>query len=197
MTKKTTKKPDTTSKKRQNKPDTEKKKVTRNEEKAVTEQTDEVITEEPEVKEKSNEEIIKELQDKYIRLSAEFDNYRKRTLKEKIDLTKLAGEEILLKLLPVMDDFDRASQTIDEVTDCSAMKEGVDLIHNKFRDFLNSSGIKEINALNQKFDTNLHEAITKIPAPSRKLKGKIVDVIEKGYYLHDKVIRYSKVVIGE
>ena len=197
MTKKTTKKPDTTSKKRQNKPDTEKKKVTRNEEKAVTEQTDEVITEEPEVKEKSNEEIIKELQDKYIMLSAEFDNYRKRTLKEKIDLTKLAGEEILLKLLPVMDDFDRASQTIDEVTDCSAMKEGVDLIHNKFRDFLNSSGIKEINALNQKFDTNLHEAITKIPAPSRKLKGKIVDVIEKGYYLHDKVIRYSKVVIGE
>jgi len=197
MTKKTTKKPDTTSKRGQNKPDTEKKKITRKEEKAVTEQTDEVTTEEPEEKGKSNKEIIKELQDKYIRLSAEFDNYRKRTLKEKMDLTKLAGEEILFKLLPVMDDFDRASQTMDEITDCSAMKEGVDIIHNKFRDFLTSSGIKEINALNQKFDTDLHEAITKIPAPSKKLKGKIVDVIEKGYYLHDKVIRYSKVIIGE
>jgi molecular chaperone GrpE len=150
-----------------------------------------------EEKEKSSEEIIKELQDKYLRLSADFDNYRKRTLKEKMELIKLAGEEILLKLLPVMDDFDRAVQTMDETTDCKAMKEGIDLIHYKFKDFLSSNGIKEISAINEEFNTDLHEAVTQVPAPSKKMKGKVVDVIEKGYFLHDKVIRYSKVVIGE
>lgn len=148
-------------------------------------------------KEKSNELKIKELQDKYLRLSAEFDNYRKRTLREKIELTTLANEEILIKLLPVMDDFDRAIQSMNETTDCIAMKKGVDLIYGKFKEFIQSNGVNEIDALHKSFDIDYHEAISKIPAPDKKLKGKIVDVVEKGYFLNDKVIRYSKVVIGE
>jgi len=148
-------------------------------------------------KEKSNELKIKELQDKYLRLSAEFDNYRKRTLREKIELTTLANEEILIKLLPVLDDFDRALQSMNEPTDCIAMKEGIDLIYGKFKEFIQSNGVKEIDALHKSFDIDYHEAISKIPAPDKKLKGKIVDVVEKGYFLNDKVIRYSKVVIGE
>lgn len=148
-------------------------------------------------KEKSNELKIKELQDKYLRLSAEFDNYRKRTLREKIELTKLANEEILIKLLPVMDDFDRAIQSMNETTDCIAMKEGIDLIYGKFKEFIQSNGVKEIDALYKIFNIDFHEAISKIPAPEKKLKGKIIDVVEKGYFLNDKVIRYSKVVIGE
>lgn len=150
-----------------------------------------------EKKAKSNELKIKELQDKYLRLSAEFDNYRKRTLREKIELTKLANEEILIKLLPVMDDFDRAKQSMNETTDCIAMKEGIDLIYGKFKEFIQSNGVKEIDTLNKNFNIDYHEAISKIPAPEKKLKGKIVDVVEKGYFLNDKVIRYSKVVIGE
>lgn len=198
MTKKTSKKPESDNlKKGQKNTNSDKPGVIQEEEMPVAEKPEEVQAEGPEEKEKSNEEIIKELQEKYIRLSADFDNYRKRTLREKMELIKLAGEEILLKLLPVIDDFDRALQTMNEVTDCNAMKEGIDLIHNKFKEFFTSSGVKEINALNQKFDTDLHEAITKIPTPSKKMRGKIVDVIEKGYFLHDKVIRYSKVIIGE
>ena len=148
-------------------------------------------------KEKSNELKIKELQDKYLRLSAEFDNYRKRTLREKIELITLADEEILIKLLPVMDDFDRAIQSMNETTDCIVMKEGFDLIYGKFKEFIQSNGVKEIDALHKSFDIDYHEAISKIPAPNKKLKGKIVNVVEKGYFLNDKVIRYSKVVIGE
>ncbi len=148
-------------------------------------------------KNQSIEEKLAESQDKYLRLSAEFDNYRKRTLKEKMDLTKSAGESIMNNLLPVMDDFERALQVMEKAEDCNAMKEGIDLIYSKFSEFLKVNGIKEIDAIKEKFDTDLHEAITKIPAPEKKLKGKVVDVIQKGYYLNDKVIRYSKVVIGE
>lgn len=140
---------------------------------------------------------VNELNDKYLRLSAEFDNYRKRTAKEKMDLIKTAGEDIFLSMLPVIDDMERALQTIDEAQDIKAVKEGVDLIYNKFKEFLKSKGVKEIEARNAEFDTDLHEAITKIPAPDKKLKGKVVDVVEKGYFLHDKVIRFPKVVIGE
>lgn len=199
MTKKTSKKPESNSlKKDEKKTKKDLPEEVQEKEVSVTEEPEEVSEEEElEEKEKSSEEIIQELQDKYIRLSADFDNYRKRTLKEKMDLIKLAGEDILLKLLPVMDDFDRALQTMNEATDCKAMKDGVDLIHNKFKEFLSSNGIKEINAMNDEFNTDLHEAVTKVPAPSKKMKGKIVDVVEKGYFLHDKVIRYSKVVIGE
>ncbi len=198
MTKKASKKPEGNSvKKSQKKTEKDLPEEVQEKEVTVAEDAEEPPEKELEEKEKTSEEVIQELQDKYVRLSAEFDNYRKRTLKEKMDLIKLANEDILLKLLPVMDDFERALQTMNEATDCKAMKEGVDLIHNKFTEFLSSNGIKEISAMNKEFDTDLHEAVTKVPAPSKKMKGKVVDVIEKGYFLHDKVIRYSKVVIGE
>ena len=145
----------------------------------------------------SLEEKLAETQDKYIRLSAEFDNYRKRTLKEKMELTKTAGESLLTNILPVMDDFERALQVMESATDCKSMKDGIDLIYSKFQEFLKVNGVKEIKALNQVFNSDIHEALTKIPAPDKKRKGKVVDVIQKGYYLNDKIIRYSKVVIGE
>lgn len=145
-------------------------------------------------------EIKKELQeskDRYLRLSAEFDNFRKRTLKEKMEMRNIAGEEIYVKILPVLDDLDRAMKAIQESTDVEAVKEGMQLIYDKFQAYLNQQGVKEIKTMHAEFDTDLHEAITKIPADNKKLKGKVVDIIEKGYYLNDKVIRYSKVVIGE
>lgn len=147
--------------------------------------------------EKTNAEKLSEMNDKYLRLAAEYDNYRKRTLKEKMDLTKSAGEDILVNILPVMDDFERGLDSIDKAKDIKAVKEGVQLIYNKFSEFLKQRGIKEIEAKEKDFDTDMHEAITKIPAPTEELKGKVVDVIEKGYYLNEKVIRFSKVVIGE
>jgi len=138
-----------------------------------------------------------EFQNKYIRLSADFDNYRKRTLKEKIDLIKSANAEILLNLLPVMDDFERALKSMEDTKGCKEIKDGIDLIYNKFGEFLKSSGVKEIDAMHKKFDTDIHEAVTKIPAPSKRLKGKVLDVIQKGYYLNEKIIRYPKVIIGD
>jgi len=142
-------------------------------------------------------EKLAEMQDKYLRLSAEFDNYRKRTLREKIELSKYAAEDLILKLLPVMDDFERALTHMDNATDCNSMKEGIALIHNKFTDFLKQNGIKEIDALNCNFDVDLHDAVAKTPVDENDRKGRIVDVVLKGYYLDDKVIRHSKVVIGE
>ncbi len=139
----------------------------------------------------------KELSDKYLRLSAEFDNYRKRTLKERIELIKTAGESVMLSVLPVIDDFERAMNSIEQGMDFEATKEGILLIYNKFKEFNKQNGISEIQAAGEVFDTDLHEALTKIPAPSEALKGKIVDVIQKGYYLNDKVIRFAKVVVGE
>ncbi len=138
-----------------------------------------------------------ELNDRYLRLSAEFDNYRKRTLKEKTDLLKTAGQDIILRILPVMDDFERALQSMESLDENDAAKKGIRLIYNKLKETLTQLGLKEIEAREQEFDTDLHEAVTKIPAPDAKLKGKVVDVIEKGYYLNDKVLRFSKVIIGE
>lgn len=146
---------------------------------------------------KSAQEEIEELNDKYLRLAAEYDNYRRRTLKEKMELAKSAGEDILINILPVMDDFERGLASIDKAKEVDAIKEGVLLIYNKFKEFLKQRGVKEIEAKEKEFDTDLHEAVTKIPAPSEELKGKVVDVIEKGYLLNEKVIRYAKVVIGE
>lgn len=143
------------------------------------------------------EERLNESENKYLRLAAEFDNYRKRTLREKAELTKLAGESILGGLLPVIDDFDRAVESINNTRETDAIKKGVEIIHVKFRDFLKQKGVKEIQAMGNEFNTDLHEAVTKIPVTSKKDKGKIVDVIEKGYLLHDKVLRYAKVVVGE
>lgn len=147
--------------------------------------------------EKTDAEKLSDMNDKYLRLAAEYDNYRKRTLKERMELTKTAGEDILVNILPIIDDFERGLDHMDEAKDVDAVKEGVQLIYNKFKEFINQRGVIEIDAKEKDFDTDLHEAITKIPAPTEELKGKVVDVIEKGYQLGEKVIRFSKVVIGE
>lgn len=138
-----------------------------------------------------------DLNDKNLRLMAEFDNYRKRTLKEKADLIKHAGDRIFKDMLPLIDDFERALGAMATSEDVSAVKEGVDLIYNKFIGFLNANGVKEIPTENEVFDVDVHEAITTFPAPSEDMKGKIIDCTSKGYTLHDKVIRFSKVVVGE
>lgn len=138
-----------------------------------------------------------EISDKHLRLQAEFDNFRRRTMKEKIDLIKSGGESVLINILPVIDDFERALDSLKEVSDDDPGKQGTAIIYNKFEEFLKQNNVKEIDALNQDFDVDLHEAITKIPAPEKKLKGKVVDVIQKGYLLNEKVIRFAKVVIGE
>jgi len=138
-----------------------------------------------------------ESKDKYLRLAAEFDNYRKRTLREKMDLIQNAGESLLKDILPVVDDFDRGIEVASKAEDMDAVRIGMDLIYNKLKDFLTNHGVKEIDAINEPFDTDWHEAITNIPAPSDDMKGIIIDVIQKGYTLNDKVIRYPKVVVGE
>lgn len=140
---------------------------------------------------------LTEFSDKHLRLQAEFDNFRKRTMKEKADLIKSGGESVLISILPVIDDFERALTLMKDIPGSDAGKTGTQLIYNKFTDFLRVNNIKEIEAVNQPFDVDLHEAITKIPAPSEEMKGKVVDVIQKGYYLNDKVIRFAKVIIGE
>lgn len=142
-------------------------------------------------------EKLAETQDKYIRLSAEFDNYRKRTLREKMDLSKYAGENLLLGIIPLMDDFERALKHLDSTTDCNALKDGIDIIYGKFTDFLKQNGIKEIESLNSNFNVDLHDAVAKVPVEEAEKKGKVVDVVLKGYYLQDKVLRHAKVVVGE
>lgn len=134
--------------------------------------------------------------DKYVRLYAEFDNYKRRTSKERIDLLKTANEDLMGSLIPVIDDFDRALKNIPATEDTKALREGVELIHNKFNKTLTQKGLTPMNAQGEVFNSELHEAITQIPAPTEDLKGKVVDEVEKGYYLGDKVIRYAKVVIG-
>jgi molecular chaperone GrpE len=138
-----------------------------------------------------------EMQDKYLRLAAEFDNYRKRTLREKSELIQTAGESLLKDILPVMDDFERGLDVIDKSNDMKAIKTGIGLIYTKLKDFMESNGVREIKAINESFDADRHEAVTNIPAPSEDMAGKVTDVIQKGYTLHDKIIRYPKVVVGE
>jgi len=139
---------------------------------------------------------IQELNDKLLRLYSEFDNYRKRTLKEKADLSKTASEELITDLLPVLDDFDRAMKSFDTTDSVDALKEGVLLIHAKFRSILTNKGLQEIKSLGEPFHTDYQEAIANIPAPSEDLKNKVVDELVKGYTLNDKVIRFAKVVVG-
>ncbi len=143
------------------------------------------------------EQKIAELEDKNLRMMAEFDNYRRRTIKEKNDLIKFAGERIFVDILPVIDDFERAMDAMESAEDLEAVKEGVTLIYDKFISYLEKNGVKEIPADNEDFDVDLHEAITTFPAPSEDMKGKIIDCTSKGYTLNDKVIRFSKVVVGE
>jgi molecular chaperone GrpE len=155
------------------------------------------------VSEESNEEIealqaeITELQDKYLRLVAEFDNYRKRTIREKAELIQTAGESLLKDILPLVDDFERGLDAAAQAEDMDAVRSGMDIIYNKLIEFLSNHGVKEIEAMNELFNTDWHDAVTNIPAPSDDMKGKIVDVIQKGYTLNDKIIRYPKVVVGE
>lgn len=142
-------------------------------------------------------EEVAQWRDKYVRLSAEFDNYRKRTLKEKMELVSSAGEDVIKALLPVMDDLERALDAMAKSSDVNSVREGVVLISNKLRDTLRGRGLSEIEAVGQELDTDFHEAIAKIPAADGSQKGKVVDVVQKGYKLNDKVIRHSKVVVGE
>ncbi|MGQ9621202.1 MAG: nucleotide exchange factor GrpE [Bacteroidales bacterium] len=158
---------------------------------AVT-QEEQIISKEAELTEK-----LAEVQDKYLRLMAEFENYRKRTLREKIDLVKNAGEKILVGILTVKDDFERALGMMEESSDPKAIKEGIEFIYNKLSDFLKQQGLREIESLNCDFNVDLHEAVNKITVEDESMKGKVVEVLQKGYYLNDKVIRFSKVVIGE
>lgn len=158
----------------------------------------EINEEEEEVKslkEQLQDELGKE-KDKFLRLFAEFENYKKRTSKERMDLFKTAGQEVMLAMLPIMDDFDRALKEISKSTDKELFK-GVDLINNKFKETLKNKGLQEIvTKEGDAFDPEVHDAVTQIPAPNKKLKGKIVDVVEKGYKLGDKIIRHPKVVVG-
>ncbi|MDO9254497.1 MAG: nucleotide exchange factor GrpE [Bacteroidales bacterium] len=139
---------------------------------------------------------VNELNDKYLRLYSEFDNFRKRTLKEKIDLSRTASENIIVDLLPVLDDFDRAIASMASTDNIEAIKEGEQLIHAKMKAIFASKGLQEIKSIGENFDTDFHEAITSIPAPTEDLKNKVVDEVQKGYTLHDKVIRFSKVITG-
>ena len=154
--------------------------------------------EEPDVLSESEKlcDELAEARDKYVRLYAEFDNYKRRTTKERIDLLQSAGKDILIDLLPVLDDFERSLKAMDAATNIKAVKEGVSLVHQKLKNFLQQKGLKEMQSIGEAFNADLHEAITNIPAPSEKLKGKVVDELEKGYYLNDKVIRFAKVVVG-
>ena len=138
-----------------------------------------------------------ELTDKNLRLMAEFDNYRRRTLKEKSDIIKNAGENIFKDMLPLVDDFERALSSIQPTPENISLREGVEIIYNKFINFLGQNGVKAIDTGNKAFDVEFHEAITTIPAPEESMKGKIIDCTTKGYTLNEKVIRFAKVVVGE
>ncbi|WP_080055703.1 nucleotide exchange factor GrpE [Spirosoma aerolatum] len=139
---------------------------------------------------------LAELKDKYLRLYADFENFRRRTAKEKLDLIGNANEGVLQALIPVVDDFERALQSIDKTDDVAAVKEGVSLIYNKLFKTLESKGLKPMVSKGEPFNADLHESVTQFPAPSEDLKGKVIDEIEKGYYLNDKVIRFAKVIVG-
>ena len=140
---------------------------------------------------------LEEQKDKYLRLSAEFDNYRKRTMKEKAELILNGGEKTITSILPVVDDFERARKNMETATDVAAIREGVELIYNKFMSVLGQNGVKVIETKEQALNTDFHEAIAVIPAPQEELKGKILDCVQTGYTLNDKVIRHAKVVVGE
>lgn len=163
----------------------------------TTAPSDDTTTEQAEVPNPSLEEQYARLQDTHLRLMAEYDNYRKRTLKEKSDLILHGGEKVLLALLPVIDDLDIALANMDKAEDINALREGMKLIHSKFVDYLQKQGVKAIETQEAPFDEELHEAIATFPAPTEELKGRIIDCVKKGYTLGDKVIRHASVVVGQ
>ena len=146
--------------------------------------------------EKLQEEAA-EWKDKYLRLVAEFDNFRKRNARERIELTQTAGKDVMVSLLDVLDDCERAQKQVETSDDIAAIKEGVLLVFNKLRNALQSKGLKPMTSTGQEFNPDLHEAITEIPAPSKDAVGKVLDEVQKGYYLNDKIIRFAKVVVGK
>lgn len=150
-----------------------------------------------EVKVETQEEKYAELNDRFMRLYAEFDNFRKRTNKEKVDLISNANAGVLTDLLPLLDDLERANLNNETAEDLDLVKEGFHLIYNKFKSVLESKGLKQMSSKGKPFDSELHEAIANVPASSNKEKGKVIDDVEKGYYLNDKVIRFAKVVVGQ
>ena len=169
-----------------------------NEETPQEETAQEETAQEPE---KSELELAQEAaataNDKYLRLYSEFDNYRKRTAKEKLEIIKSASEDVIKNMLPIVDDFQRAMAHNTEVQDPESLKQGFELIYNKLLKSLEAKGLKPIEAAGEVFDADIHEAITNIPAPSEDMKGKVVDVVEQGYYLGEKIIRFPKVVVGQ
>lgn len=171
-------------------------------EESTVETSDEATTENTQEQKELNalkeaEEKYSALNDKYLRLYSDFDNHRRRSAKEKIELLDRAGSDIVLEMLSVIDDFERAIKNNETVEDIESLKEGFQLIYNKLFKTLENKGLKPMDSIGTDFDTDLHEAITNIPAPSEDMKGKVVDVAEKGYLLRDKVIRYAKVIIGQ
>jgi len=140
---------------------------------------------------------LKEQEDKFLRLYAEFENYRRRSAREKAEYLSSASQQMIVAMLPILDDFERASKNNEQVTDIEVLKEGFQLIYTKLSQILESKGLKPIDAMNQPFDFNLHEAIANVPVEDEAMKGKVIDQVEKGYYLNDKVIRFAKVAVGQ
>jgi molecular chaperone GrpE len=134
--------------------------------------------------------------DKYLRLYAEFDNFRRRTIKEREEARKMEGKDVIVSLLPVLDDFERALRSMENAVDIAPVKEGVTLVQHKLKNLLSQNGLKGMESIGNQFDPELHEAITNIPAPTEEWKGKVIDEMEKGYYLNDKVVRFAKVIVG-
>lgn len=168
----------------------------------------EVQNQEPEGDEPAKEETpddkiaalqaeLEKAQKEYLFLMAEFDNYRKRTVKEKAELIKNGGEKAMLELLPVIDDFERAIDAIDKSSDVESLKEGVDLIYNKFMKYLDSQQVKPMESTGAEFDADVYEAVTTFPAPDESMKGKVIDTVQKGYTINEKVLRHAKVVVGQ
>jgi molecular chaperone GrpE len=152
---------------------------------------------------KSDKETIEELQakynelnDKFLRLFAEFENYRKRSINERLELIKNASEDVIKQLLPIVDDYERALKSMNDNVDVNSIKEGTELIYNKLKTLLEQKKVKEMVSIGELFNTDFHEAITTIPAPSEDMKGKVLEEVQKGYTLNDKVIRYAKVIVG-
>ncbi len=155
------------------------------------EEGSEAIEEQPETDE------LEELRNKYLRLVAEFDNYRKRVARERVELMQTAEKDVIVSLLDILDDTDRATEQMEKTEDIGVVREGALLIFNKLRKTLKSKGVKEMESLHTDFDAELQEAIAEVPAPSEELKGKVIDIIQKGYYLNDKIIRHARVVVGK
>ncbi len=158
---------------------------------------EDALTNEEVVEEETLQEKYDELNNNYLRLHAEFDNYRKRTLKEKMDIIKSGGEKVLTEMIPLIDDFERALETVQNADDKAAIVEGMELIYSKFVNFINQNGVKEMEAIGEPFDADKFEAITTVPVQDKSQKDMVVDCIQKGYVLNDKVIRFPKVIVGK